>query len=434
MEPKDVLQQVICFSLEDISLWGARKKLRTEDLKLTQGNLPPKDLASLGSKKIFNPKALAKFEALKKRAHSSCARIGVRFMGGYAVPEGLADDLGKELDAIGVEFDQAKADFVANYQVELDKWIADHPGWEQWVRAATVPVGEVKDRINYGWTPAKVTAASDDPDSRLGQKMVKEAGGLAGRLFKESSEMAIKVLNESLMGRDRINRRVLSPIRKIRGKLSGLSFLDKRVAPLVQAIDDTLAQMPGDAPIEGLALTGLRGLVLMLSDTERMKQYGQAILDGTQAPDVWGVAVQASAQAQAAEETVQVAAQVQQPVQAQVPASPKANKARVVPTMPNLFDDAPQVAVAATAVAPAEVIVEQAVAAEVPVSEPEVVAQPEAKAASAATTEPPQAEQVAVAEVPMVRVVEVVKEVQPAAPAFIPPAAHNRTSTRRVTF
>ena len=94
MQTQQVLQQVVCFSLEEISLWGARKKLRTEDLKLTQGDvLPPKDLASLGSKKIFNPKALAKFEALKKRAHVACGRVGIRFMGGYAVPESVADDL-----------------------------------------------------------------------------------------------------------------------------------------------------------------------------------------------------------------------------------------------------------------------------------------------------------------------------------------------------
>jgi len=407
MQAQQVLQQVVCFSLEEISLWGARKKLHTEDLKLTQGDaLPPKDLASLGSKKIFNPKALAKFEALKKRAHVACGRVGIRFMGGYAVPDSATDELAKELDKIGAEFDVAKADFIATYTGELESWIAKHPGWEQWIRAATIPVDEVKDRIRYGWTPAKIsTPDENNPDSRLNQKMTKEAGGLSGRLFKEIGEMAQKVLEDSLLGKTKVNRRVLSPIRKIRGKLNGLAFLDKRVGPLITAIDDTVGQMPGDAPIEGLALTALHGLILTLSDSERMKQYGQAILDGSPVAMTWGVATpkaeaaQVEVQAKVVEETHQ----------------------------PNLFDDTPVVPRAAmqpeqkapevkaeTAAEPEPVAVKAAVKVEVLVTE--------AVSAEQAEVETPAAEVKApVVATPMVRVVEVVKEVEAALPTMIPP-------------
>lgn len=406
MQAQQVLQQVVCFSLEEISLWGARKKLRTEDLKLTQDTLPPKDLASLGSKKIFNPKALAKFEALKKRAHVACGRIGIRFMGGYAVPESATDDLAKELDKIGAEFDVAKADFIATYTGELESWIAKHPGWEQWIRAATIPVDEVKDRIRYGWTPAKIsTPDENNPDSRLNQKMTKEAGGLSGRLFKEIGEMAQKVLEDSLLGKTKVNRRVLSPIRKIRGKLNGLAFLDKRVGPLITAIDDTVGQMPGDAPIEGLALTALHGLILTLSDSERMKQFGQAILDGSPVAMTWGVATPKV-------ETTQVEVQV-------VPVEET--------HQPNLFDDTPVVPRAATqpeqkaitveveTVASSEpAAVEAAVKVEVPVTEEVNADQAEAETLTVEVQAP-------VVETPMVRVVEVVKEVEPALPTMMPP-------------
>lgn len=407
MQAQQVLQQVVCFSLEEISLWGARKKLRTEDLKLTQGDaLPPKDLASLGSKKIFNPKALAKFEALKKRAHVACGRIGIRFMGGYAVPESATDDLAKELDKIGAEFDIAKADFIASYTGELESWIAKHPGWEQWIRAATIPVDEVKDRIRYGWTPAKIsTPDENNPDSRLNQKMTKEAGGLSGRLFKEIGEMAQKVLEDSLLGKTKVNRRVLSPIRKIRGKLNGLAFLDKRVGPLITAIDDTVGQMPGDAPIEGLALTALHGLILTLSDSERMKQYGQAILDGSPVAMTWGVATPKAEAAQ---------------VEVQAPVVEETHQ-------PNLFDDTPVVPRAATqpeqkvttveketATAPEPAAVEAAVKVEVPETEAISAEQAEAETPAVEVKAP-------VVETPMVRVVAVVKEVEPALPTMMPP-------------
>lgn len=306
MKTQQVLEQVVCFSLEEISLWGARKKLKAEDVSIGQGGeFPPADLASLGSKKIFNPKILAKFGTLKKQAHTACAKIGIRFMGGYAVPESKAQDLGKKLDAIGVEFDKAKQEFIDTYEAELASWVQKHPGWEVWINRATIPVAEVQTKFRYGWTPAKIsTPNADDPTNRLNQKMTKEAGGLSGRLFAETAEMAEKVRVGSLLGKDKVNRRVLQSVRAIRAKLSGLAFLDKRVKPLIQGIDDILAEMPGDAPIEGLALSALYGLMLTMSDTERMQQFGQAVIDGNPIRQSLGIMIPKSAPVPVVQEPV----------------------------------------------------------------------------------------------------------------------------------
>ena len=408
------LQQVVCFSLEEISLWGARKKLRVEDLRLTSGDtLPPKDLASLGSKKIFNPKILAKFEALKKQAHTACARVGVRFMGGYAVPETAADTLATELDAIGAKFDIEKAHFISTYQAELESWIAKHPGWEQVIRASSISVAEVEGRIRYGWVPAKITTPDEkNPESRLHQKMVKEAGGLAGSLFREVSDMAHKV-GDSILGKTKVNRRVLSSIGKIHAKLKGLSFLDKRVNPLIQLIDETLAQMPGDAPIEGLALTALNGLILTFSDIDRMKDYGQAVLDGN---------------------PVQVSLGVTQPHKVATNAARLPVAAQTVSVLPNLFADDVDFAVPGITMPVAEKEAVPAVAEEVVVQaavEPaalEVEAQPE-------TVNVEETPSVVANPAPMVEVVEVVKEVRevPTQSVFVPPSP-KPVPVRRVTF
>ncbi len=47
-----VLQQLLVVNL-DVHIWSARKKLTAVDLSDT--NLPPEELASLGSKRICNP-------------------------------------------------------------------------------------------------------------------------------------------------------------------------------------------------------------------------------------------------------------------------------------------------------------------------------------------------------------------------------------------
>ena len=78
-----ILDQVILVRV-DASIYGARKKLRIEDLQLASGSvIPPNDLASRGSKKLVDPDRLAVFNRLKKEVERVCLQYGTRFMGGY---------------------------------------------------------------------------------------------------------------------------------------------------------------------------------------------------------------------------------------------------------------------------------------------------------------------------------------------------------------
>ena len=76
-----ILDNLLALNL-DISLWSARKKMTVEDFGGAE--LPPEDLASLGSKRIADPSSLKIFSTLKARAFSFLDRHGVRFMSGWA--------------------------------------------------------------------------------------------------------------------------------------------------------------------------------------------------------------------------------------------------------------------------------------------------------------------------------------------------------------
>ena len=81
-----ILDQMVLVKV-DATIYGARKKLKVEDLMLVDGSkLPPEDLASLGSKRLLDPDQLSVFNRLKKEAERICLRIGTRFLGGYAIP------------------------------------------------------------------------------------------------------------------------------------------------------------------------------------------------------------------------------------------------------------------------------------------------------------------------------------------------------------
>ena len=275
------LQKVICVVM-DVHLWSGRAKLREQDLRIIEGTLPPSDLASLGSKKIFDPGDISTFEALKKEAERECAKVGIRFLGGYAVPEDKASDLALVLDDIGQRFADAKTSLLAEYDDKLRDWVTAHPGWESVISAASLDRDEVDAKLSYGWQAFKIVEASPNPDvdSPLNKGLATTAKGLAGQLYSEIAQAAGAVMDKSLLGRDRTTQKILSPVRTIKGKMLGLSFIDHRVKPLVETIDHVLSLLPDAGHIEGAALVALHGLIFILSDEKRMVQHAEMILDG----------------------------------------------------------------------------------------------------------------------------------------------------------
>lgn len=121
-----ILDNLLALNL-NVSLWSARRKMSQEDLGGAE--LPPDDLASLGSKRIANPESLRVFGTLKARAVNYLDRHGVRFMSGWAIPEEKAGEIIQELISIRDDFQREKEDFLASYDQNIQSWIVKHHQW-----------------------------------------------------------------------------------------------------------------------------------------------------------------------------------------------------------------------------------------------------------------------------------------------------------------
>ena len=118
-----VLHSLLALHLE-VNIWTARKKLSPEDF--AGAVLPSDDLASLGSKRICDPESLSIFGTLKSRAVSLPDRHGVRFLGGWDIPENQADDIVTELRQIQDDFNVARDAFLDSTGGDAQKW------WRGW--------------------------------------------------------------------------------------------------------------------------------------------------------------------------------------------------------------------------------------------------------------------------------------------------------------
>ena len=75
-----------------------------------------------------------------------------------------------------------------------------------------------------------------------------------------------------------MTRNALRPIRRMRDKLDGLGFLDYRVAPVVNTIDDLLARIPDKGAIAGGILQEILATAMLLADPDKTRRHGEGLL------------------------------------------------------------------------------------------------------------------------------------------------------------
>ena len=274
-----ILDQMVLVKVE-ATIYGARKKLKVEDLMLVDGSkLPPEDLASLGSKRLLDPDQLTVFNRLKKEAERICLRIGTRFLGGYAIPCEAAPGIIAELERIALDFAAAKTQFLAGYDAAVTDWVVRHPEFAGIIEKAVDSVEFVSTRFAFDYLVVTVGLPELLPAEDI-VRLEAKIGSLSEQMFYEIAVDANQFIEQSLIGKDQVTRNALRPIKRMRDKLDGLGFLDYRVAPVVSTIDELLKRIPDKGAIEGPILQEILATAMLLADPDKTRRHGQGLLSG----------------------------------------------------------------------------------------------------------------------------------------------------------
>ena len=281
--PLHVLDRILALNL-DISLWSARTKLTEEDFGGAE--LPPEDLASLGSKKICDPARLTVFSKLKARAVNLLNRHGVKFLSGWAIPEDKAGDIINGLCAIRDEFFMEKRNFLACYDEGIAEWIARHPAWASIIQNSTVSRDYVDNRMKFAWQLYRVAPAAglDDDTAMTESGLHDEVENLGSTLFGEIARDASEIWRKVFEGKTEVTHKALSPLKTMRDKLVGLSFVE-HVVPVIELLETALAKMPKRGSITGAHLLMLQGMVCILKEQRTLLSQTQALMTAASSED-----------------------------------------------------------------------------------------------------------------------------------------------------
>ena len=266
------LDQLLFVHLE-ISCWSGKKTLTPDDLGLDRSQLPPETLISLGDKQLINPDALRAFTSIRSAARRLCLAVGARFMGGYAIPTGKATALLDRLTALEADYAQAKADFLATYDQQLDGWARQQPPeWQKLIREALVPVAYVSGRLGF-----RVQVAQFSPPATVEHPGLETAlHSLSDQIFYEIAQEAREALEKSFQGKTEITRRALRPLVAIRDKLEGLVFVHSGFRAVVGEIERLLASVPTQGPLASRLREELVQFLALAAQPSGLKTWADA--------------------------------------------------------------------------------------------------------------------------------------------------------------
>lgn len=277
----DVLAHSVIMSL-DVSIWSGKAKLDRQELSDADG-LPPEQMATLGSKKLFNPAKLRIFNALKARATSALDAAGTKFLGGWLVPEHRFDAVRTAVDNAQGDFNKAVADFISNYQSDLDDWCRQFPEWEYNIRRAAPDTGELIRKFGFSWQA--FSAAPLPMDNSLDAAVSVLPAGIMADIAKD----AASVLRENFPdGKDRYTIKALRAVVLLKDKIAGFGYVDCRFDDLARELEHCTNRCY-KAKCSDVAIKALKRCLKAIADGgQKLRDYMQNVGDpGAQSAD-WG--------------------------------------------------------------------------------------------------------------------------------------------------
>lgn len=209
----------------DCSYWSARAKIRPEDLSDDVVRaMPPEQVATLGSKRLFDPLKLKIFSTLKARAHSALDKKCVKFLGGWATHTDRLHELGQQLADVASEFDAATTNFLSNYEDGVKNWAANFPGWENMLFNSVPTMGELRKKFNFSWQAYQIQPVNG-MSGFTGNDLKDSLGSLEQNVLEEVAKDIKTIYRECFADKSVVTKKAFRPLRTLIDKVRSLSFI-----------------------------------------------------------------------------------------------------------------------------------------------------------------------------------------------------------------
>lgn len=287
-----ILQNIILVQLR-VNLWSAHCKLDLDELLNVGGTdaqelhralaCAPKEVVSLGSKRIFPQDQLRLFGSLKYHAEKLLRANGFHSFRAFVVPASKYAEIKAQLETYQREFDVLRGQLLATYDKTLSGWASSFPEWEEVIRKAAPRADQVYEKLHFSFSAFHIApVAGSDSETDTGEDSL--VRGLGDELMDEAVAEAQSFYDDCVKGRSSISRVSLRRLSDLGSKLDGFRFIDTRIGPLADKLSAIATGVPQEGKITGSYYDAISSVVLTII-TGHALDYGTAGADANDVSD-----------------------------------------------------------------------------------------------------------------------------------------------------
>jgi len=266
-----------------ISLWSGQATIKPEDLGVNANDLPPEELSKFGPTKLLKGEHLKKLRSLR----DSLGRDLAKFCRPWLVDGLYVTDISQKEDTISLledrkqKFESLKTAFLSALDNEVNEWVSQYPKYEQAIRNKLPSVAEIDQQCTFRYAIKPVTFWGDDETAPENRDSITVAKGWTDQVYSEVQTLAAERL-EFLSGKKECRQDSLNLLRvDIVQKLQGASFVSPRIRTILARVNGVLKQIPQHLKkVEDRDLSAAVGLLLFLTNVDKMKAYADAVMAG----------------------------------------------------------------------------------------------------------------------------------------------------------
>lgn len=224
----------------------------TFDLRGINGitKLPPKQLVTNGRMflipqgKLPSGKAnlLSQLTSVRKGVERTLSGVGIRLMGGYAIPNSKVSAVLQEIADYNAEFDRLVSELVANVADLYNQQINHYPEWASQLIDAQISPSSIQKRCRFDMAVFEVSAPKNVEAAR---RFSGATNGIFDQVLGDLADNAHQILRNTFTNRGNgITRKALRPVNRIIEKLDTFTFVDARLVPMVTYLQETMNSLP----------------------------------------------------------------------------------------------------------------------------------------------------------------------------------------------
>lgn len=258
-------KQACLMTLPDISMPTGKKTVKKKELTLHDGRKITSNKLTGGAIEWFPQDKLADFGTLRKQAYKVFEEKSVCVGGMYLVSLENVDLMLSEMKRIEHEWELLVKGLDYQFDALMSDYKSLNPDIESIITDYALARGEFMSVFKFNvLPPLAVQPLFPEQEEQIAKSAIES-------LWSEIGKEAGKQYNTSFNKGENVSQKAVTALKRIRDKLTDMSFLTDGVDLVVETFDSVINRLPKTGKIEGTLFHELGHFVLQLSDENRLK-------------------------------------------------------------------------------------------------------------------------------------------------------------------